>query len=103
MKASKRSKLQNSGWRVSDTADFLNLSAEENAYINMKIALCAKLKDERTKKKLSQLQLAELISSSQSRVAKMEAGDPSVSIDLLLKTLLTLGVPRKQLAQAIAA
>lgn len=103
MKASKRKKLEAAGWRVGDTDEFLGLSAEESAYIEMKLALSDTLKQERAKKKLSQQELAKLIASSQSRVAKMEAADPSVSIDLLLKSLLALGVPRKKLARALAA
>jgi len=54
-------------------------------------------------KKLSQQQLASLIKSSQSRVAKMEAGDPTVSLDLLVKTLLALGASDRDLARAIQA
>ena len=103
MKASKRKKLEGAGWRVSDTAEFLGLSAEESAYIDMKLALSDTLKQERAKKKLSQMELAKLIASSQSRVAKMEAADPSVSIDLLVKSLLALGVPRKKVARVLAA
>ena len=69
----------------------------------MKLALSEALREEREKKKLSQVQLAQLIASSQSRVAKMEAADPSVSMDLLVKTLLALGVARKKVARALAA
>ena len=103
MKASKRKKLEGAGWRVSDTDEFLGLSAEESAYIEMKLALSDTLKQERARKKLSQQELAKLIASSQSRVAKMEAADPSVSIDLLVKSLLALGVSRKKVARVLAA
>ncbi len=103
MKANNQKKLEDAGWRVSTTEEFLGLSAEESAYIEMKLALSEALKEARTKRKLSQAQLAALIESSQSRVAKMEAGDASVSIDLLVKSLLALGVPRKQVARALAA
>src|SRR5581483_4278956 len=43
---------------------------------------------------LSQAVVAKRLGSSQSRVAKMEAGDPSVSLDLLLRALLALGATR---------
>lgn len=69
----------------------------------MKLALSKELREARKKRKLSQAQLAALIESSQSRVAKMEAADASVSIDLLVKSLLALGVPRKQVARTLAA
>ena len=103
MKQSKRNNLEKAGWRAGTVSDFLGLSAEESAYIEMKLALSNKLREEREKKKLSQVQLARLIASSQSRVAKMEAADPSVSMDLLVKSLLALGVLPKNVARAIAA
>jgi transcriptional regulator with XRE-family HTH domain len=56
----------------------------------------------RDKKGLTQAELAKLTGSSQSRVAKMESGDPSVSIDRLVKSLLTLGATRKQIAGAFS-
>ncbi len=103
MKQSKRQKLERNGWRVGTASDFLGLSPDEFAYIEMKLALSETLREERVKKKLSQVQLARLIASSQSRVAKMEAADSSVSIDLLVKSLLALGVARKKVARALAA
>ena len=68
----------------------------------MKLALSASLREERTRQGVTQVELAKLIGSSQSRVAKMEAGDPTVTVDLLLKALLTLGVTTKQLSRIIA-
>jgi len=103
VKQSKRQKLEKNGWRVSTASDFLGLSAEESAYIEMKLALSDSLREEREKQKLSQVQLARLIASSQSRVAKMEAADSSVSMDLLVKSLLALGVARKKVARVLAA
>ena len=94
MKQSKRAKLESNGWKTG--------SAEESAYIEMKLALSEKLKQRRQSKRMTQAELAKLVSSSQSRVAKMEAGDPSVSIDLLVKSLLALGVSKKELGRSIS-
>jgi transcriptional regulator with XRE-family HTH domain len=80
----------------------LGLSAEETAYIEMKLALSEKLKQRRQRKRMTQAELAKLVHSSQSRVAKMEAGDPSVSMDLLVKSLLALGVSKKELGRSIS-
>ena len=102
MKASKRQKLEKAGWKVGTANEFLELSAEDAAYIEMKLALSDSLKKKRMKKRLSQVALAELIASSQSRVAKMEAADSSVSIDLLVKSLLAMGASRKEVASAMA-
>jgi len=103
MKQSKQQKLERNGWRIGTACDFLGLTAEESTYIEMKLALSEALRNERENHNLSQTQLANLIASSQSRVAKMESADSSVSIDLLIKSLLALGVARKKLAQTIAA
>ena len=103
MKSSKREKLEKEGWKIGSTEEFLLLSPEESAFIEMKLALCDSVKAMRTKKRLSQTEFAKLISSSQSRVAKIEAGDPSVSIDLVMKSLLCLGATKKDVAKLIAA
>ena len=103
MKKTKREKLEKAGWKVGSPKDFLELTDEEVAYIEMKLALSKYLKDSRVRKKLTQDQLAKIIHSSQSRIAKMEAGDPSVSFDLLFKSLLSLGTSPKQLARVIGS
>ena len=102
MKQSKRTKLENKGWKIGSAEEFLGLSAEEAAYVEMKLALSEKLKQRRQHKRMTQAELAKLVHSSQSRVAKMEAGDPAVSIDLLMKSLLALGVSKKELARSIS-
>ena len=102
MKKTKRKKLESKGWQIGTASDFLNLSPEEVAYIELKLSLGDSLKSRRQRKRMSQVDLAKLIQSSQSRIAKMEAGDPSVSVDLLIKSLLALGVSRKDLAKAIS-
>jgi transcriptional regulator with XRE-family HTH domain len=88
---------------VGSVDEFLDLSPEESAYIEVKLRLSDNLRKRRTGKKLSQKQLAALIKSSQSRVAKMEGGDPTVSLDLLVKTLLVLGASDRDLANVISA
>jgi DNA-binding XRE family transcriptional regulator len=102
MDKGKKTKLAKKGWKVGTVAEFLDLSAEESAYIEMKLALSEKLKERRLRKKLTQAQLAKAIESSQSRIAKMEAGDPTVSIDLLVKSLLALGVSKEELGRTIS-
>jgi DNA-binding XRE family transcriptional regulator len=103
MQASKRKKLEATGWNVGSADEFLGLSPEESAYIEMKLALSHTLRQRRLHKKMSQIELAKRVQSSQSRIAKMEAGDPSVSIDLILKALLALGASPKDVAEAISA
>ncbi|MEX2393943.1 MAG: helix-turn-helix transcriptional regulator [Actinomycetota bacterium] len=103
MDRSKKKRLERAGWRVGSTADFLDLTPEETRIVELRLALADCLRDTRAKKRLTQAAVAKRIHSSQSRVAKMEAGDRSVSLDLLFRSLFTLGVSRKDLARAIRA
>jgi DNA-binding XRE family transcriptional regulator len=102
MKPTKRRKLQERGWKLGSAAEFLDLSEQETAFIELKIAFSESLRQHRARDKLSQVEVARLVGSSQSRVAKMEAGDPTVSLDLLVKSLLALGASRQDLARMIS-
>jgi len=101
MDKNKKELLRAKGWEVGSTEEFLELSEEELAYIELKISLSRLTKELRVKRQLTQQQTADLISSSQSRVAKIEAGDPSVSVDLQIRSLLALGASKEELAEAI--
>lgn len=103
VKAVKRKKFEANSWKVGSAADFLELSDEEVAYIELKLRLASQLKDVRIRRRLTQKELARQIDSSQSRVAKMETGDRSVSIDLLIKSLLALGVTNKDIGKVITS
>lgn len=100
MNKTKRDKLEAHGWRIGGTAEFLELSPEEAAYVDLKLSLTGALRARRTAKHLTQTDLAKRLGSSQSRVAKMEAGDPSVSVDLLLRSLLALGATPRDIASS---
>ena len=78
------------------------MSAEEQALLELKVALGHELKMNRMECKWTQAHFAKIVRSSQSRVAKMESGDPSVSLDLLVRSLLATGASREDLARAIA-
>jgi predicted XRE-type DNA-binding protein len=101
MRKGKKAKLEAAGWVVGSVKEFLGLSEADAVLIEMKLALSQSLRDRRKKQGLSQVQLAERLQSSQSRVAKMEAGDLSVSMDLLVSSLLQLGASSADLANAI--
>ena len=103
MKSAKRRRLEAAGWKVGSATDFLSRTDEDVEYIELHLSLAALRTKRRKSLRYTQTQVADLIGSSQSRVAKMEAGDPSVSIDLLIRTLLALGVNRKQVGRAIGA
>jgi len=102
MDEKKKKRLQEKGWVFGDAADFFGLTPEEARIIDLKLALRACLKEERTKQGLTQAELAKAMGTSQPRIARIERGDPSVSVDLLLKALMTLGMTNKQISRLIA-
>src|SRR5690606_6013917 len=101
MDKAKRNKLESTGWRVGSAVDFLGLSEDEAAFVELKLALSEELRTRREDQGLTQGALARKRGSSQSRVAKMEASDPSVSMDLLIRGLLATGATRREIASAI--
>ena len=102
MNEAKRRKLEAKGWRFGSAQEFLGLSDADAAFIELKLKLAQGLRDLRLKRCLGQVQVAKLIHSSQSRVAKMEAADPSVSVDLLVRSHLALGTSGSELGRLIA-
>jgi len=102
MKTSTKRRLTRAGWRVGTAKEFLGLSKAETVLVEMRLALSRSLRERRVHQGVSQVALAARLGSSQSRVAKMEAGDPSVSLDLLIRSLITLGASERELSRIIA-
>ncbi|MBK8903089.1 MAG: helix-turn-helix transcriptional regulator [Anaerolineaceae bacterium] len=102
MNEEKQKQLAEKGWTTTTVEEFLDLTPEESAYIELKLLLSRSLKERRESLHLSQEALAQKLESSQSRVSKMEAGDPTVSLDLLIRSLLSLGVTPKEIGDMFA-
>lgn len=102
MRENKRKRLRARGWKVGSAKDFLGLNDQEAAFIELKLRLASSLRDLRRRRRLTQIDLARVLQSSQSRIAKMETGDPSVSLDLLVRSLLALGTSARQLSRMIS-
>ncbi len=103
MKDATRKRLRETGWAVGSAAELLDLSAEEAAYVDLKLALSDSLRRERERAGLSQAELARRLGSSQSRVSRMETADASVTVDLLIRSLLSLGASRRELGRIVAS
>jgi len=103
MKPEKQRKLEAAGWRIGDARDFLDLSPSEAEFVEIKLALARRLRQIREEHHWTQAEFAKKVGSSQSRVAKMEAGDRTVSVDLLVKSLLAAGADRKELGRVVGA
>jgi len=103
MKAAKRKKLEDAGWKVGSAAEFLGLSKEEESLVAMKLALARSVQARRKRLSMTQTQLAERLGSSQSRVAKIEKADKSVSLELLVRSLLSLGASPEDIGKILGA
>ncbi len=101
MKAEKKRRLEAAGWKETSVQDLLKLSDADMEFIETRLSLSRYLRKLRNRKKLTQTEAAGVIKTSQSRLAKMEAGDESVSVDLLLRGIYALGGTRKDLAKAV--
>ena len=99
MNKAKKENLEKKGWKVGSSQEFLGFTPEEDSYIELKLSFSQYLQEKRKDKHLTQIQLAKLIQSSQSRVAKMEKSEPSVSLDLIVRTLFALGTDTKEMAE----
>ena len=103
MKAAKAGRLKAAGWKVGSAKDFLRLSDQEAALVEVKLCLMDALRQTRRKRGISQMELAKRMRSSQSRIAKIEAGDPSVSLDLILRALVASGASRREIQETLTA
>jgi len=103
MKTGKQKKLAAAGWRIGNASDFLELTPDESAFVEIKLALASRLRELREEHNWTQAELARRVGSSQSRVAKMEAADPAVSVDLLVRSLLSAGADRRELGRVVAS
>lgn len=101
MDKKKLAKLEAAGWKAGSAQDFLQLSDEEAAFVESKVALAQAFKAFRAEQDLSQVEAAHILRSSQSRVAKMEAADQTVTVDLILRSLFKLGATQKDVADAL--
>ena len=101
MEKRKQKRLEHAGWQIGTAAEFLGLTEAEAALVELRLRLSGALRTRRLARKVSQQGLAKRLGSSQSRVAKMEAADPTVSLDLLLRGLLVLGASPRDLAKAL--
>jgi DNA-binding XRE family transcriptional regulator len=102
MNKAKQRRLEQAGWKVGSAKELLKLTPDEAAYIEMRLALSQNFRELRIRKRMTQVQAAKVLGSSQSRVAKLEAGDPSVSLDLLVRSNLALGASKKDLAKTLS-
>ena len=103
MKNERKRQLENAGWRVGDAREFLDMTPDESAFVEIKLALARRVRELREKHNWTQAEFAKRLGSSQSRVAKMEAADPTVSVDLLVRSLLAAGADRREVGRVVGS
>jgi transcriptional regulator with XRE-family HTH domain len=102
MNSEKRARLEAAGFTVGTVAEFLELTPDESDYIETRLALRFFLRGVRERAGLTQAEAAKRVGTSQSRFSKMEGGDPSVTLDLLIRSALKLGARFAEIGKAIA-
>lgn len=103
MKTTKKQRLETAGFRVGSTNEFLRLSPEESALVAMRLNLAKAVRARRQAQHFSQVELAKRLGSSQSRVAKLEAAENSISFDFLVRAMLATGAAPRDVGRALAS
>jgi hypothetical protein len=103
MKREKKERLEAAGFKVGSADEFLALAPEERALVALRLSLAKAVRRRRLRRRYSQAELARRIGSSQSRIAKLEAAAPDVSMDLLFRALFATGVKMRALDKVVAA
>jgi ribosome-binding protein aMBF1 (putative translation factor) len=103
MNTARKRRLQNAGFKVGTAAELLQLTPAEDALVTLRVALAREVRRRRLALDLSQAEFAQRLGSSQSRIAKLEAAEANVSLDLLLRALLAIGAKLPEVGKVIAA
>jgi ribosome-binding protein aMBF1 (putative translation factor) len=102
MNEATRKALEAKGYVFGDAEDFLELNAEERAEVERRLAEERRMdeirkaagravREARLKRKLTQKQAAETLSTKQSHLSRIEAAGSEVSLDTMFKSLFKLG------------
>ncbi len=97
-----KSNLEKAGWKIGDASEFLDLSPDEESFVELKLALSKAVLERRKQLHLTQTQVARRMGTGQSRIARMEAAEETVSLDFMVRSLLAMGASRREVAKAIA-
>ena len=103
MKTEKKARLEAAGFKVSSADEFLGLTAAESALVSLRMQLASEVRRRRLHLQFSQAELARRLHSSQSRIAKLEAAESEVSLDLLFRALLATGAKMRDVGKVVAA
>jgi predicted XRE-type DNA-binding protein len=91
MDAAKRRAIEAAGWKIGDTADFLQMSEAERQLLDARVELALAIRRQREAMQMSQKELGVKIHTSQPRVAKIERAASDVSLDQLVRAFTAAG------------
>lgn len=101
MDRAKKESLEKKGWKVGDIDEYLGLTPAEMVIVEMKAGLAEALAKKRKKSGLTQIEASAKAKTSQSRFAKAEHSDSSVSLELMIKLFFSLGADKKELFKVL--
>jgi ribosome-binding protein aMBF1 (putative translation factor) len=103
VKAEKKQRLEAAGFKVGSADEFLGLTPSESALVSLRLSLAEEVRRRRLRLHCSQAALAQRLGSSQSRVAKLEAAEADVSLDLLFRALFATGAKMRDVGKVVSA
>ena len=94
--------LEAAGIPVGNKVEFLGLSPAQEAVVEVKVRLSYALRRARKAQGLTQAALARQMGVPQQTVARLESIHKSISVDMLMRALVTAGVSLEAIADEIA-
>ena len=95
--------MQEAGFESGSVGELLGLSEAQETLVEIKVRLTQLLREERRARGWSQNRLAQAMGKKQQVVARTEMAHRSVTLDLLLRALLTIGVKMSRIARELEA
>lgn len=96
-------RLEEAGFVPTTVAEFVGLSPAEAALVETRARFTPLLKQTRTARGWTQAQLARALGTRQQTIARAERGGSSVSLDFLLRALLTAGLSLSDVGDELSA
>ena len=98
MDAERKKKREAADWKFGDYADFLDMTPEEKAVVEIRLAATREMERLRAENPISQEELARRMGTKQPNVSKLFKNPGKATLDTLFRALLALGSTPKKIA-----
>ena len=98
----KKKRLEEAGWTVGDYGDVFGLTAEDRAFVEMRLAAAREVDRLLSKQKVTQKELAARMGTRQPSISKMLREPAEATFDFLFRALLALGATPQSIGLAIS-